>query len=78
MGLLYTKHYVDFDESDWKPVVTNPPEFEALTDGVTLEISDASYKQYKLKFKKGGRIKSFRVVGRFRLTWDDDALLEKL
>jgi len=77
MGLLYTSHYMDFDEEDWKQVANNPPEFEALRDGVSLEISDTAQKLYKLKFKKGAQIKSFRVVGKFRITWDDEYLVEK-
>ncbi len=77
MGLLYTAHYMDFGDDDWKQVVTNPPEFEAIKDGVSLEISDTTHKLYKLKFKKGARVKSFRVVGKFRITWDDESLLEK-
>ena len=77
MGLLYTSQYVDFDDSDWKQVVTNPPEFEARQDDVTLEISDITQKLYKLKFKKGAKIQSIRVVGKFRLRWDDDFLIEK-
>lgn len=77
MGLLYTTSYVDFDEHDWKQVVGDPPQFEAVADSVSLEIFDVSQKSYKLKFKKGARIKSFRVVGKFRLTWDDSHLMGK-
>lgn len=77
MGLLYTTSYVDFDEHDWKQVVVDPPQFEAVADSVSLEIFDVSQKSYKLKFKKGARIKSFRVVGKFRLTWDDAHLIGK-
>lgn len=77
LGLLYTTSYVDFDEHDWKQVVVNPPEFEAVSDSVSLEIFDVSQKSYKLRFRKGARVKSFRVVGKFRLTWDDSGLLQK-
>ena len=75
MGLLYTKFYLDFEPEEWKQVSTNPVIFEALDDNVTLEIDDATQKNYKLKFKKGGKLQMFRVVGKFRLTWDDDDLL---
>jgi len=39
-----------------------------------LEIEDISHKSYKLNFKQGGTINMFRVTGKFRLTWNDDAL----
>ena len=77
MGLLYTTNYVDFDEHDWRQVSVEPPEFEAIANFVTLDIFDVSQKSYKLKFSKGARVRSFRVVGKFRLTWDDSQLLEK-
>ena len=77
VGLLYTANYVDFDERDWKMVSTNPPEFEAREDSVSLDIFDVSQKSYKITFRKGARIKSFRVVGKFRLTWDDSYLMAK-
>ena len=77
MGLLYTTGYVDFDEHDWRQVAGDPPQFEAVADSVSLEIFDVSQKSYKLKFKKGARVKSFRVVGKFRLTWDDSYLAGK-
>jgi hypothetical protein len=70
MGLLYTKFYLDFEPEEWKQVSTNPVIFEALDD-VTLDIEDTSQTSYKLKFKKGGTIQIFRVVGKFRLTWND-------
>ncbi|MXX20450.1 MAG: hypothetical protein F4Y82_04800 [Cenarchaeum sp. SB0665_bin_23] len=76
MGLLYTTSYVDFDEGDWKQVSTDPPIFEALNNPVLLDIFDVSQKSYKIKFQKGARVKSFRVVGKFRLTWDDSDIIE--
>ncbi len=77
MGLLYTKFYIDFEPTEWKEVSSNPVIFETITDGVSLEIYDTSQNSYKLKFRKGGRIQMFRVVGKFRLTWDDaDLILE--
>ena len=75
VGLLYTTNYVDFDENDWRQVSVDPPEFEAAANFVTLDIFDISQKTYKLKFAKGARVRSFRVVGKFRLTWDDAHLL---
>ncbi len=72
MGLLYTKFYLDFEPDEWKQISTNPVLFEALDDNVSLDIYDTSQNNYKLKFKKGGKIKIFRVVGKFRLTWDDE------
>ena len=75
MGLLYTKFYIDFDPEDWKQISTNPIIFEALEDNVFLDIEATSQNNYKLKFKKGGKLEMFRVVGKFRLTWDDDDVL---
>lgn len=74
MGLLYTKFYLDFEPTEWKQVSANPVVFETITDGVSLEIYDTSQNSYKLKFRKGGRMQLFRVVGKFRLTWDDKDL----
>jgi hypothetical protein len=75
MGLLYTKFYLDFEPTEWKQVSANPVIFETITDGVSLEIYDTSQNSYKLKFRKGGRMQLFRVVGKFRLTWDDKDLI---
>ncbi|GKS67447.1 hypothetical protein YTPLAS73_09940 [Nitrosarchaeum sp.] len=75
LGLLYTKFYIDFDSTEWKEVSSNPVIFETIADGVSLEIYDTSQNSYKLKFRKGGRIQLFRVVGKFRLTWDDNDLV---
>ena len=75
LGLLYTKFYIDFESTEWKEVSSNPVIFETITDGVSLEIYDTSQNSYKLKFRKGGRIHLFRVVGKFRLTWDDKDLV---
>lgn len=75
MGLLYTKFYLDFEPEEWKQVSTEPVIFEALDDDVTLDIDDTTQSNYKLKFKKGGRLQIFRVVGKFRLTWNDDDVL---
>lgn len=75
MGLLYTKFYLDFEPEQWKQISTNPIIFQTLDDNVSLDIDDTSQNTYKLKFKKGGKLQIFRVVGKFRLTWDDDDLL---
>ncbi|MBM2819004.1 MAG: hypothetical protein HW410_686 [Nitrosarchaeum sp.] len=75
MGLLYTKFYLDFEQSHWKEISHNPVIFEAIEDGVSLEIYDVSQNSYKLKFRKGGKLQLFRVVGKFRLTWTDDDLI---
>ncbi len=77
MGLLYTKLYLDFEPNDWKQTSTNPVTFEALEDNVTLEIMDTSQNSYNLQFKKGGRLNLFRVVGKFRLTWNDEDLIKQ-
>ena len=75
MGLLYTKFYMDFDEDEWRQVSNDPTAFQAVRDGVSLEIEDTSHKIYRLRFKKDGTIKTLRVTGKFRLTWDDDDLV---
>ena len=75
MGLLYTKFYMDFDEEEWKQISIEPIVFQTIKDGVTLEIEDISHKSYKLNFKDGGKLKMFRVTGKFRLTWDDEDVL---
>ena len=75
MGLLYTKFYLDFEPEEWNQVSTNPIIFEALDDNVPLDVEDTSQNTYKLKFKKGGKLQMFRVVGKFRLTWNDEDVL---
>ena len=74
MGLLYTKFYLDFEPTEWKQVSVEPVVFETIDDDVSIEINDTSQNSYKLKFRKGGRMQVFRVVGKFRLTWNDDDL----
>ena len=66
---------MDFDEEEWKQISNDPIVFETIKDNVSLEIEDASHKSYKLNFKDGGKIKMFRVTGRFRLTWDNEDVL---
>jgi len=77
MGLLYTKLYLDFEPNEWNQVSTNPITFETLEDKVSLEIMDTSHNSYNLQFKKGGKLNLFRVVGKFRLTWNDDDLIKQ-
>lgn len=66
---------MDFDDDQWMQLSNDPLIFQSIKDDVSLEIEDISHKSYKLHFKKGGKIKLFRVTGKFRLTWDDDAVL---
>lgn len=75
MGLLYTKFYLDFDPDEWKEISRNPVIFETISDNVSLEIYDTSQNLYNLKFRKGGKLQILKVVGKFRLTWDDNDLL---
>ena len=76
MGLLYTKFYMDFDEPEWKQVSNNPIVFRTQKDNVVLEVEDTAQKLYKLVFKNGSKFNMFRVTGKFRLTWDDDDIVE--
>lgn len=75
MGLLYTKFYLDFEPNEWREISSNPVIFETIVDNVSLEIYDTSQNSYKLKFRKGGKLQLFKVVGKFRLTWDDKDLI---
>ena len=78
MGLLYTKFYMDFEEDEWRQISHDPIIFESIKKDVSLEIEDISHKSYKLFFKEGGKIHMFRVTGKFRLTWDDEDLLNSI
>jgi len=75
MGLLYTKLYIDFEPNEWKQISTSPITFETIQDNVSLEIMATSQISYRLEFKKGGKLNLFRVVGKFRLTWDDEDIV---
>ena len=75
MGLLYTKLYVDFEPEEWKQISNTPVTFESLKEKVHLEIMDTSKNSCHLEFKKGGKVNLFRVVGKFRITWNDEDLL---
>lgn len=72
---MYTKLYVDFESDEWKQISNAPVTFESLKDNVRLEIMDTSKNSCQLQFKKGGKLNIYRVVGKFRLTWDDNDVL---
>ena len=69
---------MDFDEPEWKQISNDPIIFESMKSDVSLEIEDVSHKSYRLLFKEGGKINMFRVTGKFRLTWDDEDLLNSI
>ena len=75
MGLLHTLHYLDFSPESWKIVSNNPTVFEAMDDDVVLNVRDISHREHKLIFKKGGRIEYMRSVGKYRLRWNDNDLI---
>ena len=75
MGLVHTIHYLDFSSESWKLVSNNPTIFETIVDNVVLEIRDISHRENKLVFKKGGKIEYMRSVGKYRLTWNDEDLV---
>ena len=75
MGLVHTIHYLDFSSESWKLVSNNPTIFETIVDDVVLEIRDISHKENKLVFKKGGKIEYIRSVGKYRLRWNDEDLV---
>ncbi|NIP62940.1 MAG: hypothetical protein GWN01_17485 [Nitrosopumilaceae archaeon] len=69
MGLIHTRTYIDFPDEQWKQISANPTIFEAMDDGISLEILDEGGKVHKISFKKGAQIKFMRVVGKYRLSW---------
>ena len=75
MGLIHTVHYLDFSSESWKLVSNNPTIFETVADNVVLDIRDMSHKENKLIFKKGGKIEYMRSVGKYRLRWNDEDLV---
>ena len=75
MGLVHTTHYLDFSSESWKLVSNNPTIFETIVDNVVLEIRDISHRENKLVFKKGGKIEYMRSVGKYRLRWNDEDLV---
>ena len=75
MGLVHTTHYLDFPSESWKLISNNPTIFEAIIQNTVLVIRDISHREQELVFKKGGKIKYMRTVGKYRLTWNDEDLL---
>ena len=75
MCLIHTVQYLDFSPEFWKIVSNNPTIFEAMDDSTVLHIRDISHRERKLVFKKGSRIEYIRSVGKYRLRWNDDDLL---
>ena len=75
MGLVHTVHYLDFSSESWKLISNNPTIFEAIVDNVVLEIRDISHRENKLVFKKGGKIEYMRSIGKYRLRWNDEDLV---
>ena len=75
MGLVYTVHYLDFLSESWKLVSNNPTIFETTVDNVVLDIRDISHTEHKLVFKKGGKLEYIRSVGKYRLKWNDEDLV---
>ena len=75
MGLFHTVRYLDFSPESWKLVSNNPAIFEAVADNVVLNIRDMSHVDHKLVFKKGGKIEYMRSIGKYRLRWNDDDLV---
>ena len=75
MGLVHTVHYLDFSSESWKLVSNNPTIFETVVDNVVLEIRDTSHKENILVFKKGGKIEYMRSIGKYRLRWNDEDLM---
>ena len=75
MGLFQTVRYLDFSPESWKLVSNNPAIFEAVSDNVVLNIRDMSHVDHKLVFKKGGKIEYMRSIGKYRLRWNDEDLV---
>ena len=75
MGLLYTVHYLDFSSESWKLISSNPTIFETVIENVVLEIRDISHREHELVFKKGGRIEYMRSIGKYRLNWNNEDLV---
>ena len=75
MGLLYTVQYLDFSTKSWKLLSNNPAIFEAIIDNAILNIRDTSHKEHKLVFKNGCKIEYMRSIGKYRLRWNDDDLV---
>ena len=46
-----------------------------MDDDVVLNVRDISHREHKLIFKKGGRIEYMRSVGKYRLRWNANDLM---
>ena len=75
MGLLHTLHYLDFSPESWKLISNNPTIFETLVGNTILDIRDISHREHKLIFKKGSKIEYIRSIGKYRLRWNDEDLV---
>jgi len=75
MGLLHTLHYLDFSPESWKLISNNPTIFETLVGNTVLDIRDISHREHKLVFKKGSKIEYIRSIGKYRLRWNDEDLV---
>ena len=75
MGLLYTVHYLDFSSESWKLISSNPTIFETVIENVVLVVRDISHREHELVFKKGGRIEYMRSIGKYRLKWNNEDLV---
>ena len=75
MGLLYTVHYLDFSSESWKLISSNPTIFEPVIENVVLEIRDIYHREHEVVFKKGGRIEYMRSIGKYRLKWNNEDLV---
>ena len=75
MGLVHTTHYLDFPSESWKLISNNPTIFETVVDNVVLAIRDISHREQKLVFKKGSKLEYMRSIGKYRLKWDDEDLM---
>ena len=75
MGLVYTTQYLDFPTKSWKLVSNNPTIFETVVDNVVLAIRDTSCREHELVFKKGSKIEYMRSIGKYRLKWNDEDLV---
>ncbi len=75
MALVYTIRYLDFSSESWKLVSNNPTIFETVADNVVLDIYDTSHRECKLVFKKGSKIEYMRSIGKYRLKWNDEDLV---
>ncbi len=69
---------MDFEDDQWKQLSNDPIVFQTIKEDVSMEIEDTSHNSYKLRFKEGGKLHMFRVTGKFRLTWDDEDLLNPI